>query len=174
ITASYQTSSTSALLTVLAPKPDLMVSAANVPASTLTDSAINVSWTVKNQGQARATAPWTDRVFLSTDNQLGNDTLLGEFPFNSNLEPNQTADRIQAITIARNAVSQDGPFFLLIQTDANNQINEGGNEDNNFIARPINVTRQPRPDLVVDSIVAPNTAFFGQTILVQWTVKNIG
>jgi subtilase family serine protease len=174
ITASNQTGVTSANLTVLAPKPDLTISAATVPASTQTDAAFNISWTVRNQGQARAVAPWTDRVFLSTDNQLGNDILIGEFPFNSDLDPNQTADRIQTLTIARNAISQDGPYFLLIQTDANNQINEGINEDNNVVARPINITRPPRPDLVVDSIVAPSTAFFGQTILVQWTVKNNG
>jgi uncharacterized delta-60 repeat protein len=174
ITASYQTSATSASLTVLAPKPDLTVSAASVPASTQTESAFTISWTVRNQGPARATSSWTDRVFLSNDNQLGNDTLIGEFPFNGNLEPNQTADRIQTLTIARNEISQDGSYFLLIQTDATNQINEGSNENNNFVVRPINITRPPRSDLSVESIVAPNTAFFGQTILVQWTVKNIG
>jgi subtilase family serine protease len=175
ITASYQTGSTSANLTVLSLKPDLTVSAASVPSSSQTDTAFNISWTVKNQGTARASAPWAERVWLSNDNQISsNDTLIGEFPFNSNLETNQTADRIQTITIARNAITQDGAYFLLIQTDANNQIIEGSNEDNNFLARPIDVTQQPRPDLVVDSIVAPNTAFFGQTILVQWSVKNVG
>ena len=174
ITASNQSGATSANLTVLAPKPDLTITSASVPASAQTDSPFNISWTVKNQGSARADPPWTDRIWLSSDNQLGNDTLIGEFPFNSNLEPDQTADRIQALTIARNAISQDGAYFLLIQTDASNLINEGTNEDNNVIARPINVTRQSRPDLVVDSIVAPGTAFFGQTILVQWTVKNNG
>jgi uncharacterized repeat protein (TIGR01451 family) len=175
VTASYQTNTASATLTVLSPRPDLVVSSATVPTSTQTDSAFNISWTVKNQGTARANAPWTDRVWLSDDNRIGpNDTLIGEFPFNSNLEPNQTADRIQTINIARNAISHDGPYFLLVQTDANNQINEGINEDNNFVARPINITRPPRPDLLVDSIVGPNTAFFGQTILVQWTVKNNG
>jgi len=174
ITASNQTGATSASLTVLSPKPDLTISPAAVPGSAQTDAAFNISWSVRNQGQARAVAPWTDRVFLSTDNQLGNDILVGEYPFNGALDPNQTADRIQSLTIARNAISQDGSYFLLIQTDANNQINEGINEDNNVVARPINITRPPRPDLVVDSISAPNTAFFGQTILVQWTVKNIG
>jgi len=174
ITASHQTSVTSTNLTVLAPRPDLTVSAASVPSGTQTDAAFNVSWTVRNQGEARANAPWTDRVFLSADNQLGNDTLIGEFPFNNNLEPNQSADRIQNLSIARGAINQDGSYFLLVQTDANNQINEGINEDNNFVARPINITRPPKPDLVVVDIVAPNTAFFGQTVLVQWTVKNIG
>jgi subtilase family serine protease len=175
ITASGQTGSTSATLTVLSPKPDLTVTAAAVPTSTLTDAAFNISWTVKNQGAASAGASWADRVWLSNDNQFGaDDRLVGEFPFNSNLEPGQSAERIQTVSIARNAVSQDGAYFLLIQTDANNQIPEGANENNNALARPISVTRQPRPDLVVDNIAAPNSAFFGQTILVQWTVKNIG
>jgi hypothetical protein len=174
ISASYQTSSTSASLTVLAPRPDLTVTAATVPSSAQTDAGFNVSWTVKNQGSSQADPPWIDRVFLSSDNQLGNDTLIAEFPFNSNLAPNQTTDRIQSLTIPRNAVSQDGAYFLLVQTDANNQLNEGNGEGNNFVARPITITRPPKPDLVVDSIVAPNSAFFGQTILVQYTVRNIG
>jgi uncharacterized repeat protein (TIGR01451 family)/fimbrial isopeptide formation D2 family protein len=175
ITASYQTASASASLTVLSPRPDLTISAASVPSATQTDSAFNVSWTVKNQGTALADAPWIDRVWLSSDNQISSeDTLVGEFPFSISLGPDQTADRIQTITIARNAVSHDGPYFLLIKTDAENHVVEGTDENNNFVARPINVTRQPRPDLVVESIVAPNTAFFGQTIPVQWTVKNLG
>lgn len=174
ITASYQSGAASASLTVLAPKPDLIISTGSVPANTQTDAAFNISWTDKNQGVAQANAPWTDRVLVSSDNQLGNDTLIAEFPFNSNLDPNQTVDRIQSLTIPRNAISQNGSYFLIIQTDGNNQVNEGGQEANNFISRPINITRPPKPDLVVDSIVAPNTAFFGQTIVVQWTVKNIG
>ncbi len=174
ITTASQTGSTSASLTVLSARPDLTVSSATVPSSIQTDAGFNISWTDTNQGTAQAAMPWTDRVWLSNDNQLGNDTLIGDFPFNTNLEPNQTADRIQTISIPRNAISQDGSYYLLIQTEANNQINEGIGEGNNIIAQPINVTRQPHPDLVVDNVVAPNTAFFGQSILVQWTVKNIG
>ncbi len=174
ITASFQSILTSANLTVLAPKPDLTVSAASVPASTQTDAAFNIAWTVKNQGQARANAPWADRVYVSSDNQIGNDTLIGEFPFSTNLDPNQTTDRIQTLSIPRSAISQDGPYFLLVQIDANNQVDEGINEGNNFVARPINITRPPTPDLVVVSILAPDSASFGDTIPVQWTVKNIG
>lgn len=174
ITASYQSGTASASLTVIAPRADLTVFSADAPNAATTDAAFNVSWTVKNQGAARAVAPWTDRIYISADNQIGSDTLLAEFPFNLNLEPNQTADRIQTVTIPRNAVSaNNGQYFLIIRTDAANQVNEDI-ENNNFVARPINVTRPPKPDLVVESIVAPNTAFFDQTIQVQWTVKNTG
>jgi subtilase family serine protease len=173
ITASYQGETASASLTVIAPRADLTITSANAPSSTTTDTAFNLSWILKNQGIARANGPWKDKVLLSTDNQIGGDTQLAEFPFNANLEVDQTADRIQTITVPANSISANGQYFLLIRTDADGQVIES-NENNNFVALPINVTRPPKPDLIVESIVAPNTAFFDQTISVQFTVKNIG
>lgn len=173
ITAEYQSEAASASITVIAPRADLSIVSANAPASTATDAAFNVSWRIINQGIARATGPWADKIFLSTDSQLGGDTLIAEFPFNADLEVDQTVDRIQTITVPGNSISSNGQYFLLIRTDANSQVLES-NENNNFVALPINVTRPPRPDLIVESIVAPNTAFFDQIVSVQFTVKNVG
>lgn len=173
ITASYQSETASATLTVTALRADLTVFSADAPSAATTDAAFNISWTLKNQGPAQANAPWKDRILISADSQIGNDTLLGEFPFSSNLEPNQTVERIQSIIIPRSSVPANGQYFLIVQTDAGNQVDED-NENNNFVARPIEVTRPPKPDLIVESIVAADTAFFDQTILVQWTIKNIG
>jgi subtilase family serine protease len=173
ITASYESDSAAASLTVVAPRSDLVFGASMAPESATTDAAFPINWTINNQGAARTNSSWTDKVFLSTDNQLGSDTLLAEFPFGSVLEPNQTINRIQTISIPANSISTNGQYFLIIKADANNQLNEE-NENNNVVALPISVTRPSRPDLIVESVVAPNTAFFDQTILVQWTVKNVG
>ncbi len=158
------------------PRPDLQIPNATVPTSTNTDLPITITWNDLNNGNGVANAPWADKVFLSTDNQVGNDIELAAFPFETSLNPSQSANRIQSITIPRNVVVNDGQHYLIIKTDANNQVNEGTNEGNNTIIRPITVTRPPFPDLIVapNSIQAPNTAFFDQTIQVQWTVRNIG
>jgi hypothetical protein len=181
ITASYSgdscfaaaTTPTALTVTVLA-APDLQVTAINAPSLVYTDSAFDLSWSDKNEGGLRAVGPWTDKVFLSVDNQPGNDTLLAEFPFAQSLDPGQSAARTQLISIPRSAVPSDGGYFLIVITDANNNVDEKSFENNNFRAIPITVRKPPLPDLVVQAIEAPATAFFDQTITVRWTVKNIG
>jgi hypothetical protein len=155
---------------------DLQVAAVDAPAQAVTDSLFDVSWTDTNNGTGEATATWVDSVYLSTDDQAGGDTLIAEFPFTEGLPAGQSANRIQTINIPRTALVQSGNFFLIVVTDASNSVDEGANEGNNFRAKAIQVTRSPRPDLIVEpnSIVAPDTAFFDQTIHVQWRVKNIG
>ncbi|MCP9494831.1 MAG: hypothetical protein MSG64_10295 [Pyrinomonadaceae bacterium MAG19_C2-C3] len=176
ITASISTESRVATLTVNRLVPDLQVTLDAPPPQAATDAAFDVSWTITNNGQATATAPWVDKVFLSVDSQPGNDALIGEFPFSNSLEPNGSAVRIQTVSIPRSAVSQSGSYRLIVVTDANNNVNEGANENNNFSVRQIQVTRTPRPDLIVEpgSVIAPDTAFFDQTIRVQWQVRNVG
>lgn len=151
---------------------DLQVTALTAPPQAFTDRPFDLSWTDANNGQSRAEGPWVDKVFLSTDNQLGSDTVLSEFTFKGSLEPNQSANRIQSITIPRAAVPQDGQYHLIVVTDANNNVFEGNKEGNNFRVVPITVSRALLPDLIVEAIEAPNTTFFDQTITVRWTVKN--
>ncbi len=154
------------------PPADLQVTTVTAPPEAFTDRPFDLSWTDANNGQTRADGPWVDKVFLSSDNQIGGDTLLSEFTFNGSLDPNQSVNRIQSITIPRTAVPQDGQYHLIIVTDANNNVFEGITEGNNFRAVQIAVSRALLPDLTVEVIEAPNTAFFEQTITVRWTVKN--
>jgi hypothetical protein len=154
--------------------PDLQVAALNGPSQALTDSPFDLSWTINNAGQEPANGPWTDRVLLSTDAQIGNDTVLGNFPFTQVLAAGQSADRIQSISIPRAAVPQDGQYYLIVLTDADNNVAEGNAETNNSRVFALTVSRALLPDLIVESIEAPATAFFDQTITVRWTVKNSG
>lgn len=174
ISATYDGDTRTATLTVTPQLPDLQVSVLNAPSQTLTDDAFDISWTDANRGQGRANGSWVDRVFLSGDNQIGNDTPLAEFPFSQFLDPDQSRDRIQTVSIPRSAVPADGPYFLIVVTDANDNVDEGSGENNNWLARPITVRRAPLPDLTVEAIEAPGISYFDQTITVRWTIKNGG
>ncbi|HEX8310467.1 MAG TPA: CARDB domain-containing protein, partial [Chthoniobacteraceae bacterium] len=60
--------------------PDLTVTGATVSSNPVSNNTIDVSWAVRNQGNANATADWYDRVYLSDDAVLDNsDRTLGEF-----------------------------------------------------------------------------------------------
>lgn len=156
--------------------PDLQVSGTTAPTEINTDASFRLSWMVKNIGKLRAEGIGRDKIYLSTNNQFdpGVDTLLGDFPLTQALDPGQSIERTQPLTIPRNKIPSGGQYYLIVYADANNNINEGGNEINNVQVIPVTVQRPALPDLAVQSIEAPATAFFDQTITVRWTVKNIG
>lgn len=151
---------------------DLQVTAGSAPAEVETETAFPVSWTTANAGN-KISPPSTDRVYFSADNQEGGDVLLGSFALPA-VGPGQSVDRIQDVTIPTSAIPASGNFYVYVKADATNSVNEGENEGNNTRFIPLFVRRLLRPDLQVTNITAPNTAFFGQTIQVQWTVTNNG
>jgi hypothetical protein len=156
--------------------PDLQVSSVTTLPEVETNQEFEISWTLTNSGTARANPTWTDCVFFSSDNQIGSDTSLGCFSFSQGLDPNQTLERIQNVSIPLSLIAQTGDYYIFVQTDVNNTVDEGpgGNNNNRSAFRPLRVRRTLRPDLRVASVVAPDTAFFDQDIQVQWTVTNDG
>ena len=154
--------------------PDMQVTASSVPADVDTDTAFSLSWTTANTGNKATTANLVDRVYLSTDQTVGGDTTLDSFTLSGGLPAGATANRVQNITIPYANITASGTYYLLIQTDQSNLVNEGVNEGNNVRVQPIYVRKALRPDLVVTNITAPPTVFFDQTIQVQWTVTNNG
>ncbi len=154
--------------------PDVQVASVTPPTEVESDTSFAVSWTTQNAGNKTASA-MTEAVYFSTDNVVsGNDTLLGYFTLNQTLEPGQSVNRTQNVTIPTNAITATGNYFVYVVTDAFTQIDEGANESNNTTFSPLRVRRLLRPDLQVTNITAPATAFFDQEIQVQWTVSNNG
>lgn len=153
--------------------PDLQVTSALTLAEVDSDTAFAIVWTTTNAGLRSADA-MNERVYFSTDNQVGGDTLLGTFVYNSPIAAGSSIVRIQNVTIPTNAITSTGDYFVYVQTDAFSQVNEGENEANNTRFAPLRVRRLLRPDLEVTNITAPSTAFFDQEIQVQWTVGNNG
>ena len=153
--------------------PDLQVQSITPPAEVETDTEFALQWTTRNNGNKNAGA-FQDVVFFSTDNQEGgNDPVIGTFPLNG-LDANTSVNRIQNVTIPTSAITATGNYFVYVKTDYYGNVDEGENENNNVRFQPIRVRRFLRPDLQVTNVTAPNTAFFDQTISVQWTVTNNG
>ncbi len=155
--------------------PDLVPTAFSGPASGTADAgkAINVSFTVKNQGTGTAAATWYDYIYLSDDDTLTTqDTYLGYFAHSSNLAKDATYSSTQSVNIPSKA---PGTYYLFLASDAvsgQGSVYEGGADDNN--------TRGPiaieilAPDLVPTAFTAPGTVDAGKAISVSYTVKNQG
>ncbi len=149
--------------------PDLIVVSIDVPSGASVGETISLTWTVRNDGALPVSGTWADRVFQSSDDSVGSDQPLGTFFRNDTLDPGESYTATQPVTLA---AGLSGQQYFVVETDANDNIGEGGAEDNNTtVSDPFDVTA---PDLVVESIEGPTTATVGDNISVTWTVTNEG
>jgi subtilase family serine protease len=158
--------------------PDLSpVSLLSSTTTTALGSAINVGWSVKNQGQVATTRTWYDRLVLSDDMAYdSSDIALAETYQNSTLGTNESyqvgldagGSPTRQVFIPTNI--KGGSKYLLLVNDVYHSQGEL-NETNNIAALAINIAA---PDLVITNATAPTTAIIGENILVNWTVQNSG
>ncbi|NCR78336.1 MAG: Na-Ca exchanger/integrin-beta4, partial [Microcystis aeruginosa K13-06] len=155
--------------------PDLTISSATAPSSGVVNGAINVSWTVKNQGTTDAPADWYDVIYLSSDNipGNGNDSYIAE-QFISTQTP-LVANGTYTINRSINLPNvTPGNYYIFFRADGYNGYNYQGetNENNNYSqAIPVTIGA---PDLIVSNATAAESGVLGGTVSVSWTVQNQG
>ncbi|HNI80523.1 MAG TPA: CARDB domain-containing protein, partial [Rhodocyclaceae bacterium] len=175
--ANFETNNTTAALQTTkvtpAPVPDLQVSAITLPAQIVSGQTAHVAWTVNNGGGGTAKGPWTDRVYLSTDGTLNSPTFLGDVAHTGNLDAGGSLSSSLDFIVPALA---DGNYRIVIVTDVNGQIYEGGSgsagENNQFAATvPVALVH---PDLVPLQLDAPSTAVSGNRVTLTYTIRNDG
>nr|NCQ85347.1 hypothetical protein [Microcystis aeruginosa W13-18] len=152
--------------------PDLIISGATAPSSGVVNGAINVSWTVKNQGTTDAPADWYDVIYLSSDNipGNGNDSYIAE-QFISTQTPlavNGTYTINRSINLPN---VTPGNYYIFFRADAYNY--QGETNENNNYSQAIAITLGA-PDLIVSNATAPESGALGETVSLSWTVQNQG
>ncbi len=133
--------------------PDLRITTLANPTNGLTDNRVTLSWTVANNGLAAASGTWVDGIYISTDEQLGNDTFVSSSMFSGNLNVGESYTRTQQVYLP----SAPGRYWIIAYTDVTNAIAEGS-ERNNVSVSAIPVTVEPsyRATAQVDVDVVPN------------------
>jgi uncharacterized delta-60 repeat protein len=125
------------------PGPDLRVASLGVPVEAVAGSTQMVAWSVINAGTAPATNDWVDRVYLSTDDALGNDRFLGEFPAGDALNTNQSITQTQSIAVPAD-LEPDRNYWWIVITDAASAISEETDLNNVCVAdAPMRLLQQP-------------------------------
>ena len=107
-------------------KPDLTVSLIAPPTGAETDAWIDVRILLSNQGAADAQGPFTQRILLSSDDQVGDDLVLTQAEFAGRLIAGGFIEQSLRVRLPRNA----GRYWLVVETDANQNVDEAL-EDNN-------------------------------------------
>ncbi len=150
----------------------------------LTGEVAIVSFTVSNLGTRDTFArTWVDDVFLSKDGIFDSgDLKLFSVTRTSGLSVGQSYSVTKGVVISETMVP--GNYTIFVRTDrpealfggdpfANLEF-EGPGEANNQSALPVSIGFGPTADLVVSNVTAPVTAFAGSSILVNFTVENVG
>src|SRR3546814_5348934 len=83
----------------LAPPPDLIVESIPLPETGIEGQVIDVEWTVRNNGLADATGPWTDRVYRRKVGDTGAGPLIGTYRYAGPLEAGKTYTSTEAMRL---------------------------------------------------------------------------
>src|SRR5262249_30362454 len=134
----------------------------------------SINFTIINQGIVPTSTPhWSDKVYLSLDNEVTpDDILLGTFQNGSALAPNESySTNTGPVTIP---IRFRGDAYLIVVADNEDKVDEYPNDSNNTRAFKFHVDPKPLADLVTGGVVVPTQAVEGAQIQVRYTVTNLG
>jgi len=114
-----------------APYPDLVATNIIAFTSALPGQQMPVTWTIRNVGTMPAVGPWSDHLFLSTDNVIGSDQFLASVFFSGSLAPGASLTRTQQVTLP---VFGTGNRFVVVEADASSVLFEDRETNNAAIA----------------------------------------
>jgi hypothetical protein len=143
--------------------------------TTTSGTTLSLEWTVNNTGTAAATKNWVDRIYLSTDNKFdANDLLLNEYNRTQPLLANSSYSTQLDIDLP---LEVSGNRYLLVVTNADNQVIETNGTNNNVASKLIQINLAPYADLAVSNVIfTPGGTIIGDpaSATISWTVTNIG
>lgn len=158
---------------IVPPPPDLTVTQVTAPAVSRSGAGLTVTYRVENTGTTvTPNTSWLDRVYLSTNTTLdGSDIPLGVVSHSGSLAPGAGYDGTATFTV-RNDLS--GPYYVIVATDSASQVFELDEADNvRAASAPTTLQSQPA-DLIVSAVTGPNAGISGDSLRVDWTIKNNG
>ena len=158
--------------TLFARTPDLTVSAIDAPLGGINGTDFQLSWTISNLGPAAFEGSFVDRLYRSSDDQLGGDVQMGAYSFSQPIAPGAEVERTQTLTWSL----EPGSWWFILKTDADGDVVEEPDEDNNVaVFGPVIVADPPSPNLVITEIVPPTDGVLtGSSPTISFTVANIG
>ncbi|KQP49886.1 CARDB domain-containing protein [Pseudorhodoferax sp. Leaf274] len=115
-----------------APLPNLAVGNVAGPASMRPGQAATVTWTERNTLAEPATGDWSAQIYLSSDNAIGGDILVGTANFTGGLAANGQVARSAEVQLPTTLAP--GAWRFVVRTDSANRVAERDELDNAAIA----------------------------------------
>ncbi|MCP5525484.1 MAG: putative Ig domain-containing protein [Verrucomicrobiales bacterium] len=150
--------------------PDLAVSRIQAPPTAVAGESVTVEWTLGNVGATAALASWRSRLFLSDGPDGSNARRLTVMSVSEALPAGATLVLTTRVSLPTGLA---GTFHIGVAADIDDAVPET-DESNNTRVSAVGIELQA-PDLVVDSVRLPAGATVaGQSIPVEWVVRNVG
>ncbi|MCA9138444.1 MAG: hypothetical protein KDB00_16850, partial [Planctomycetales bacterium] len=158
---------------VLPPLPDLVVGEISMPTNAYSGQSIPVSWTLRNDGAAPISGAWTDKLFVSNDDQIGADQFLGDFAYTGVIAPGETVIRSQSVSLGFDEV---GSRWFVVHSETQPGSNELFHQSNNttLSAESIELSAPPQANLRVTDVIYGSELASGKTAVIEWVVTNNG
>jgi subtilase family serine protease len=160
---------------ILMSAADLQVTSMTLPgASAQYGDALNISWTVTNNGTASTGTGFTDNIYLSNDATFSSDdVLLTSYSHQTALDAGASAT--QSAYAFPEGFDTGGAKYILIKADAYSSISES-DETNNVASKPLTIN-PVNADLVITAVQSPasgSSAKQGDPVNLSYSEKNQG
>lgn len=143
---------------------DFVVTDVSMPSSAFSGKDLMISWTVQNIGsRGSGVSKWYDYVYLSLQSDFTSLTWVATKTQTRFLDPND--GYVSSVNI-RLKEDQIGMYYAYVLTDGSKYVTDY--DRNNNMGRsdvPVNVRLTPPPDLMVSTIIVPETTFSGRAHL---------
>ncbi|MEO1261903.1 MAG: CARDB domain-containing protein [Bacteroidota bacterium] len=150
-------------------KPDFLLTGTQAPDTVSNRESITVNWTGQNIG-ADFDGHLSDRVYINDQPNLTGAQWLGSASQNFGSSPLLNLDTYSNEAQLDVPSNITGKYYLIVVTNGGNGVSES-DFTNNLLVDSICVLT---PNLTVTNVVSPPEAISGQTIIINWTVANIG
>ncbi|KAL4240889.1 hypothetical protein ACF0H5_001671 [Mactra antiquata] len=140
------------------------------------EKSLQITYTVSNAGNRNIeNETWTDLIYVSQslENRVPFRNILESILWKTSLKVNDTYVKTVILQLPLNI---SGPYYIVVKTNANNNIFEGGRFSNNILHKLVEIAISPAIDLFIESLsVIDKGNVNGDKILrVSWIVQNIG
>jgi hypothetical protein len=156
------------IILIILDRPDLVISNSSAPTSATTGKSISVGWKVTNSRNVQVGSEWTDSVYISEDDQIGNDTFLASQLRSKALALDEFYD--QTVSVELPLTVSDGPKWIIIKTDSGDNVLESVETNNVIMAGPVEINSYPEIELLSDQLIMDNVSYASpQPVLVRGT-----
>lgn len=114
---------------------DLVPVSSEAPDIVDAGQSITITWQASNRGDAAAGPPWYDRIYFSTDAELGSDDQLGQTQWTTTLAAGGTYESSAQCTLPNRP---PGTYYLMLVLDAYSNVYEAS-ETNNTLVHAIRI-----------------------------------
>ncbi|TVQ07517.1 MAG: T9SS C-terminal target domain-containing protein [Bacteroidetes bacterium] len=152
------------------PTPDLVMEHIDLPDFFTAGDEVFITYSVTNQGEAPADTTWFDSMMLKLTPQSSAKTL-GFRQQQRIVPPGETFTDSMLVAIP---LYYSGNYYFVASLDHRNHIYEHQGEDNNKTYYPVFISPALPADLIVEEIIAPQSAIPGRATSYTYTITNIG